>query len=71
MAQNHVTLGDKYDLAKSRIFVTGYQALVRLTISELAKVTGPTARMLRFCDEVGWVPPAGTSPSGKHSTVRY
>ena len=26
MALNHVTLDDKYDLAKSRIFVTGFQA---------------------------------------------
>ena len=30
MAPNHVTLDDKYDLTKSRIFVTGFQALVRL-----------------------------------------
>lgn len=48
-----------------------WRALVRLTISELAKVTGPTARTLRFYDEVGLVPPAGTTPSGKHSTVKY
>lgn len=34
MALNHVTLDDKYDLAKSRIFVTGYQALVRLTLMQ-------------------------------------
>ena len=32
MSLNHVTLDDKYDLTKSRIFVTGYQALVRLTM---------------------------------------
>jgi len=32
---------------------------------------GPTARTLRFYDEVGLVPPAGTTPSGKHSTVKY
>jgi len=48
-----------------------WRALVRLTISELAKVTGPTARTLRFYDEVGLVPPAGTTPSGKQSTVKY
>jgi len=34
MALNQVTLDDKYDLAKSRIFVTGYQALVRLTLMQ-------------------------------------
>src|SRR5262245_26592742 len=32
MALNHVTLDDKYDLGKSRIFVTGFQALVRLCL---------------------------------------
>ena len=30
MALNQVTLDDKYDLTKSRIFVTGFQAIVRL-----------------------------------------
>src|SRR6516162_4695391 len=34
MALNRVTLDDKYDLAKSRIFVTGFQALVRLTLMQ-------------------------------------
>jgi indolepyruvate ferredoxin oxidoreductase len=34
MPQNHVTLDDKYDLAKSRVFVTGYQALVRLAMMQ-------------------------------------
>jgi indolepyruvate ferredoxin oxidoreductase len=34
MALNHVTLDDKYDLAKSRIFVTGFQALVRLCLMQ-------------------------------------
>ena len=34
MALNHVTLEDKYDLGKSRVFVTGYQALVRLTLMQ-------------------------------------
>jgi indolepyruvate ferredoxin oxidoreductase len=34
MSQNHVTLDDKYDLAKSRVFVTGYQALVRLAMMQ-------------------------------------
>src|SRR3954466_12192061 len=34
MALNHVTLDDKYDLTKSRIFVTGFQALVRLTLMQ-------------------------------------
>ena len=34
MALNHVTLDDKYDLAKSRIFVTGFQAIVRLCLMQ-------------------------------------
>src|SRR5436309_15745568 len=34
MALNHVTLDDKYDLTKSRIFATGYQALVRLCLMQ-------------------------------------
>ena len=34
MAPNHVTLDDKYDLNKSRIFVTGFQALVRLCLMQ-------------------------------------
>src|SRR5688500_12983589 len=34
MSLNHVTLDDKYDLGKSRVFVTGYQALVRLTMMQ-------------------------------------
>src|SRR3954452_8088285 len=34
MALNHVTLDDKYDLSKSRIFVTGFQALVRLCLMQ-------------------------------------
>jgi indolepyruvate ferredoxin oxidoreductase len=34
MALNHVTLDDKYDLTKSRIFATGYQALIRLCLMQ-------------------------------------
>src|SRR5439155_22075435 len=34
MAQNHVALDDKYDLTKTRVFVTGYQALGRLTLMQ-------------------------------------
>jgi indolepyruvate ferredoxin oxidoreductase len=34
MSLNHVTLDDKYDLTKSRVFVTGYQALVRLSMMQ-------------------------------------
>ncbi|MDQ0540943.1 DNA-binding transcriptional MerR regulator [Curtobacterium flaccumfaciens] len=37
---------------------------MRLTISELAKATGLTARTLRFYDEIGLVNPAGTTPAG-------
>jgi len=34
MVLNRVTLDDKYDLAKSRIFVTGFQSLVRLCMMQ-------------------------------------
>ena len=34
MSLNHVSLDDKYDLTKSRVFVTGYQALVRMTMMQ-------------------------------------
>jgi len=34
MALEHVSLDDKFDLTKSRIFSTGYQALVRLTLMQ-------------------------------------
>ena len=34
MALNHVTLDDKYDLTTSRIFVTGFQAIVRLCLMQ-------------------------------------
>jgi indolepyruvate ferredoxin oxidoreductase len=34
MALNDVSLDDKYDLAKSRVFVTGFQALVRLCLMQ-------------------------------------
>jgi indolepyruvate ferredoxin oxidoreductase len=34
MASMNVTLDDKYDLTKSRIFVTGYQALIRLCLMQ-------------------------------------
>ncbi len=34
MAPNHVTLDDKYDLTKSRIFVTGFQSIVRLCLMQ-------------------------------------
>src|ERR1044072_5863466 len=34
MARNHVTLDDKYDLSKSQVFVTGYQALIRLCLMQ-------------------------------------
>ena len=37
MALDRVTLDDKYDLAKSRVFVTGYQALVRLCLMQKAR----------------------------------
>src|SRR5262250_3015385 len=34
MTLAHVSLDDKYDLTKRRIFATGYQALVRLTLMQ-------------------------------------
>ena len=34
MALRHVTLDDKYDLEKSPVFLTGFQALVRLTLMQ-------------------------------------
>src|SRR6201998_1559872 len=34
MALQRVTLDDKYDLTQSRVFVTGYQALVRLCLMQ-------------------------------------
>ena len=34
MALRHVTLDDKYDLSQSRVFVTGFQALVRLCLMQ-------------------------------------
>ncbi len=34
MTSNRVTLDDKYDLTKSRVFVTGYQAIVRLAMMQ-------------------------------------
>jgi indolepyruvate ferredoxin oxidoreductase len=37
MALQRVTLDDKYDLTQSRVFVTGYQALVRLCLMQKAR----------------------------------
>src|SRR5215203_5240755 len=34
MSLNHVTLDDKYDLTKTRVFVTGYQALIRMCLMQ-------------------------------------
>ena len=34
MALQRVTLDDKYDLTQSRVFVTGYQALVRMCLMQ-------------------------------------
>src|ERR1700753_2567532 len=34
MALERVTLDDKYDLARSRVFATGYQALVRMCLMQ-------------------------------------
>jgi indolepyruvate ferredoxin oxidoreductase len=34
MAQNHVTLDDKYDLDKAQVFVTGYQAIIRSSLMQ-------------------------------------
>jgi indolepyruvate ferredoxin oxidoreductase len=37
MALQRVTLDDKYDLTQSRVFVTGYQALVRMCLMQKAR----------------------------------
>src|ERR1700753_26343 len=37
MALERVTLDDKYDLARSRVFATGYQALVRMCLMQKAR----------------------------------
>src|SRR5215211_7878853 len=34
MTTNHVTLDDKYDLDKAQVFVTGYQALIRMCLMQ-------------------------------------
>jgi hypothetical protein len=34
---NPVSLDDKYDLTKDRIFVTGYQALIRLCLMQMVR----------------------------------
>src|SRR5437764_15068223 len=34
MTLQNVTLDDKYDLGQSRVFVTGYQALIRATLMQ-------------------------------------
>ena len=34
MTLKNVTLDDKYDLAQSRVFVTGYQALIRACLMQ-------------------------------------
>src|SRR5215204_7237035 len=34
MTTNHVTLDDKYDLDKPQVFVTGYQALIRMCLMQ-------------------------------------
>src|SRR5260370_40363914 len=34
MALKRVSLDDKYDLTQSRVFVTGYQALVRMCLAQ-------------------------------------
>src|ERR1043165_4519381 len=34
MTLKNVTLDDKYDLSQSRVFVTGYQALIRATLMQ-------------------------------------
>ncbi|MXN65286.1 indolepyruvate ferredoxin oxidoreductase family protein [Stappia sp. GBMRC 2046] len=44
MARNVVTLDDKYDLTKERIFVSGTQALIRLTLMQKALDTAAGIR---------------------------
>ena len=49
MTLKNVTLDDKYDLTQSRVFVTGYQALIRACLmqQERDRLAGPQYRRLR------------------------
>ena len=49
MALKKVTLADKYDLTQDRIFVTGYQALVRL-VSHFALHRGQMSYLARLVE---------------------
>ena len=37
MSLRHVDLDDKYDLTKSPVFVTGYQAIIRMCLMQKAR----------------------------------
>ena len=56
MALQEVTLDDKYDLGKSRIFVTGFQALVRMC---LMQNTDQTVGYVRSYAMTNQLPPRG------------
>mgnify|MGYP000408480819 CR=1 FL=1 len=55
-----VTLDDKYDLTKSRVFVTGYQALVRMTMMQHER----DKRRDEFRERPGDHPAGGDRPVG-------
>src|SRR5258708_28574108 len=69
MTLKQVRLDDKYDLAQARVFVTGYQALVRLCLMQKERdrraglntagyVTGYRGSPLGGLDQQFWRPPA-------------
>src|SRR3989440_203317 len=58
MTLQNVTLDDKYDLSKSRVFVTGYQALIRATLMQQER------DRLRGLDTAGYVSGYRGSPLG-------
>ena len=55
MTLQNVTLDDKYDLSKSRVFVTGYQALIRACLMQQERAFfrhRSTTSFLRQSEEV-------------------
>src|SRR3989440_7107638 len=58
MTLQNVTLDDKYDLSKSRVFVTGYQALIRACLMQQER------DRLKGLDTAGYAAGYGGSPRG-------
>ena len=71
MALRHVTLDDKYDLTQSRVFVTGFQALVRLCLMQRERDRRAglnTAGLVRF-DKAGALPKVSAAFSSPCSSA--